>query len=78
MKNTNRCKRCNFYRPIYLIQWYRPLKSDLSYCTFLQKMTEADDACEHFTEQIYEFDLSARRYEEAEADLRTIINLLRK
>ena len=69
MKN---CRNCGAWKSVYERGGYLYWKNKKHYCTVREKLTGAADGCEKWKRKTTAYDLSARRFDEAEKDIEAI------
>ncbi len=78
MNNKKICKFCHHYKLTFVIYEYLPIKSDVFYCTKRKTVAEENDTCTCWQKKRAEYDLSLQRFEQAEEDVRALINALKQ
>lgn len=76
--STNKkCKYCNCFKALYRKSHYAYQTFGMYYCTKHERITPRDDCCEHFAKRKTDCDLSARRFDDAVADIEFMMEYLK-
>ena len=73
-----KCKSCDFCKNVFMRSYCRIWKGKSLYCVAREEMTAADGGCGRWRAQRQGYDLSARRFAEAEEDLAALLRLVRE
>ena len=74
IKRTNRCNACNYCKKVYENHWYSFFgEMSLRYCTVHRKLTRLLSGCEKWRKREYEYDLSPKRFNKVESDIKYIV-----
>ena len=69
---TKNCKSCNFCKRVYRKFGYFFSKFDLYYCSVHNLIVEVENSCEIWQQKKILYDLSAKRFDEAEEDIKIL------
>ena len=67
------CKECDAGKELYRRIGYRFCKLKIFYCARHKKLTEPTGRCEFWKRRTLKYDLSAQRFDEAEANVRKAV-----
>ena len=72
------CKTCDCGVQLFMRAHYRIWKGKGLYCTDREKTTDKDGCCERWRPRRLRYDLSAKRFDDAEEDIAALMELLRE
>lgn len=67
------CKECGACKRLYRRLGYRFCKLKIFYCARHKKLTDPTSRCEFWKRRTLKYDLSAKRFDEAEANARKAV-----
>ena len=70
VKKMKKCKKCNFCKRVYTLSYYRFWWKNEYYCTAREEMINFEKSCERWQKRRAEYDLSAKRFDETEENIR--------